>query len=99
MKVKAIINFNDLEANTHRNIGDVFDVSKERADYLLQHNAIEVVEYKAEVTDEFIDEPSVEVIASQSPVDEIKEPEIGEVTTTDNDEITIVSKNKKKKGI
>ena len=43
-KVKALINFNDLEENTHRNIGDVFECSKQRADYLLEHKAIEVID-------------------------------------------------------
>ena len=43
MKVKAIISFNDLEENKHRNIGDVFECSQERCDYLLKHNAIEIV--------------------------------------------------------
>ena len=43
MKVKAIINFNDLEKDVHRNVGDVFEVSQERADFLLEHNAIEIV--------------------------------------------------------
>lgn len=43
-KVKAIISFNDLEANTHRNIGDVFEVNEGRKDYLLEHKAIEVFE-------------------------------------------------------
>lgn len=43
-KVKALINFNDLEENTHRNIGDVFECSKIRCDYLLEHNAVEVIE-------------------------------------------------------
>lgn len=43
-KVKAIINFTDLEENKHRNIGDVFECCKERKDFLLEHKAIEVVE-------------------------------------------------------
>ena len=48
MKVRAIISFNDLEENKHRNIGDEFECSKERADYLLKHNAIEIVEEQKE---------------------------------------------------
>ena len=43
-KVRTIINFNDLEENKSRKIGDVFECSKQRADYLLEHKAIEVVE-------------------------------------------------------
>lgn len=43
-KVKALINFNDLEENKHRVIGEVFECSKTRCDYLLEHKAIEIVE-------------------------------------------------------
>jgi len=42
-KVKALINFNDLEENKKRNIGDEFECSMQRKDYLLEHKAIEVV--------------------------------------------------------
>jgi len=44
MKVRAIINFNDLEKNEHRVVGDEFECSKERANYLLEHKAIEIIE-------------------------------------------------------
>ena len=44
LKVKSIIKFDDLEENVKREIGDVFECSKERADYLLKNNAIEIVE-------------------------------------------------------
>lgn len=44
MIVKAIINFNDLESNKHRAIGDTFECSKERAEYLLSKEAVEIVE-------------------------------------------------------
>lgn len=62
MKVRAIKSFNDLEANTHRNVDDVFEVSKERAKFLLEHNAIEIIEEpKVEtVEEEVIEEPIAE---------------------------------------
>ena len=43
-KVKALINFNDLEANKKRSVGEEFKCLKARCDYLLEHNAIEVLE-------------------------------------------------------
>lgn len=43
-KVKALIHFNDLEDNVHRNVGDEFECSKTRCDYLLDHKAIEIIE-------------------------------------------------------
>lgn len=44
LKAKAIIKFDDLEENVKREIGDIFECSKERADYLLENNAIEIIE-------------------------------------------------------
>lgn len=43
VKVKALIKFNDVEEKKLRNIGDEFTCLEERADYLLKHNAVEVV--------------------------------------------------------
>ena len=43
-KVKALINFNDLEENKKRVVGEKFECSKVRCDYLLEHKAIEIVE-------------------------------------------------------
>lgn len=58
VKVKAIINFNDMEENVKRNIGDVFECSKIRCDYLLEHKAIEIIE---EIKKEPKEEPKVEI--------------------------------------
>ena len=43
-KVKALINFTDMEANKKRIIGEEFECSKIRCDYLLDNKAIEIVE-------------------------------------------------------
>ncbi|MBR1653684.1 MAG: glycosyltransferase [Clostridia bacterium] len=50
VRVKAMINFNDLEENKHRAVGEVFECSKARCDYLLEHKAIEIVEEIKEET-------------------------------------------------
>lgn len=57
-KVKALINFNDLEANKRRVVGEEFECSKTRCDYLLEHKAIEIVEKikRNEETNKKIDE-------------------------------------------
>ena len=45
MKVKALITFNDLEAKEKRIANEsVWKCSKERAEFLLKHNAIEILE-------------------------------------------------------
>ena len=44
MKVKAIININDLQDKVFRPVGSVFECNEERAKYLLQNKAIEIIE-------------------------------------------------------
>lgn len=44
VKVRALINFVDMEANKKRIIGEEFECSKIRCDYLLEHKAIEIIE-------------------------------------------------------
>ena len=58
MKVRAIINFNDLKENTRRQIGDVFECDEERAKHLLEHKAVEIVEEPIKIEKE-----DIEVIA------------------------------------
>ena len=45
MKVKVINkNLNDLQDNVFRPVGSVFECDKERAEYLLNNGAVEIVE-------------------------------------------------------
>lgn len=71
-KVKAIINFNDLEEKTKRKVGDIFEVSKTRVDYLLDHGAVEVVE-KTEIPIKEIKETEVEEIVEDAVEEVVKE--------------------------
>lgn len=57
MKVRAIINFNDLQENKKRVIGEEFDCDLERASFLLDNKAVETVE----VIEEIKEEPKVEI--------------------------------------
>lgn len=43
MEVKATMQFDDLQENVKRKKGDIFEVSKERAEFLFSHNAVEFV--------------------------------------------------------
>ncbi len=60
VKVKALINFHDTEENVLREAEkSVWECTRERADFLLEHNAIEILEEpKVEATKE---EPKIEV--------------------------------------
>lgn len=43
-KVKALFSFEDKEENVMRKVGDIFNCNEERYNYLLKHNAIELIE-------------------------------------------------------
>ena len=43
MKVKAIVNIDDLQDKVFRPVGSIFEADKERAEYLLKNNAIEII--------------------------------------------------------
>lgn len=43
MKVKAIVNIDDLQDKVFRPVGSIFEVSEERAEYLLKNKAIEII--------------------------------------------------------
>lgn len=43
-KVKTLINFKDLEEEVDRKVGDIFECSEERMEYLIKRKVIEVIE-------------------------------------------------------
>jgi hypothetical protein len=87
-KVRALINFNDLEANKKRVVGEEFECSKARCDYLLEHKAIKVVE---EIKEEV---PEVENV--QEGIQRIEESAKEEATNTYLDDKPIKTKKKKR---
>ncbi len=48
MKVKAIVNIDDLQDKVFRPVESIFEVSEERAEYLLKNKAIVIVDTKEE---------------------------------------------------
>lgn len=55
VKVKALIRFNDIEANVERQIGDEFICESSRAEYLKEHNAIEIIEEEQKVVEKKVE--------------------------------------------
>ena len=55
MKVKVIMNFNDLQENTKRKTGDIFECNEDRANYLIEHNAVEPYVEKIEAPEIKVD--------------------------------------------
>ena len=57
VKVKAVINFHDMEENKKRIVGEEFIAEKERAEFLKEHKAVEILEeIKEEIVKEEIKE-------------------------------------------
>lgn len=100
VKVKAIIKFTDVEEKKERNIGDVFMCTEERAEYLVEHKGVEIIEKekptepKTEAVEEVIETP-VEETAGE--VVEISTEEPTEVVEEIKEEPKKDKKNKKKK--
>lgn len=87
VKVKAIIKFTDLEENKQRQVGDVFMCTKERADYLVEHNGVEIVEEE---------QPTEEVVSLEPETEPVLEEEI-EPETEVVESLEKEPKGKKKK--
>lgn len=90
-KVEAIMKFTDKEENTKRNVGDQFNTTKERYDYLKSHNAVKLVEIEEVVIDEIVEDVVDDIIESEE-VDEIINNVVDEMV-----EEIIDKKNKKNK--
>ena len=58
-KIKALIVFEDLEENKRREIGDEFLCTKERYEFLKNHNAVELVGKITEKVEDVYMEPIV----------------------------------------
>lgn len=79
MKVRALIRFEDYKEGTMRNVGDVFEVTKERHEEILTKGGawVEVVEEVAEDVEE-----SVEVVKQNMETDKTKQTKSKQNTKT-----------------
>lgn len=74
-KVRALKDFNDVEENkVHRSIGDIFECTKERFEYLNSKKAVELIEIIEEKKEEIVEDLSIDPYENF----EIKEPIIEE---------------------
>lgn len=72
-KVRALINFNDMEKDIRRRVGEEFECSKARCDFLVDHKAVEIVEeIKEEPKKAFIKVDSMAQVIIEEP--KIEEP-------------------------
>ena len=88
MKVKVIKDFNDLQEKKQRKIGDVFECTEDRANFLKEHNAVE-----------FIEEEQWAVLEEEDGNVHVRPVIDGEIVDTPVEKVEDYSKkNKKKKG-
>lgn len=48
-KVEATMKFTDKEENAKRNVGDIFETTKERYEFLKKNNAVKLIEIVEEI--------------------------------------------------
>lgn len=63
-KVKATRSFTDAVENVVRVSGDVFDCTKERYEFLKEHNAVELIEMQKTI-DDIVEEVSEEKVKEE----------------------------------
>lgn len=72
-KVQAIMKFTDKEENgIKRNVGDEFETTKERYEYLKFKNAVKLIEIQ-ETIDNFVEEKTTEEEVVNEIIEESKE--------------------------
>lgn len=63
-RVQAIIKFTDLTDGKKREIGEEFECEKDRADFLVSNNAVKIIE--------LIEEPKVQEVKEEKPIEKTK---------------------------
>jgi DNA anti-recombination protein RmuC len=67
-KVEAIMKFTDKEENgIKRNVGDIFETTKERYEILKQNNAVKLIEIVEETKKEIKEDKEVEKTFEEKP--------------------------------
>ena len=98
-KVEAIMKFTDKEENVKRNVGDKFETTKERYEFLKRNNAVKLIEI-IEEEKEIINEEGVQAVASAI-VEEAEEQNksveeiVNEIIEESNEEVEEKPKKKK----
>lgn len=91
MKVRAIVNFNDLEEKVKRVAGkSEWECSEERAKFLIEHNAVEVIKEEKELLKDLAgfdavnelreEKPEIEVVEAPDEAVEVKKPRKAKIT-------------------
>ena len=98
-KVEATMKFTDKEENTKRNVGDVFEVTEARYNFLKSNNAVRLVEIveeqKEEITEAEVQAVAVAIIEQAEEDNKTVEEVVNEIVEESKEEIIEEPKKKK----
>lgn len=98
-KVEATMKFTDKEENVKRNVGDVFEVTEARYNFLKSNNAVRLVEIveeqKEEITEEEVQAVANAIVEQAEEDNKSVEEVVNEIVEESKEEIIATPKKKK----
>ena len=96
-KVRVLKYFRDKEEKKERFVGEEFECTKERCNYLLEHNAVEIVKDVPEITEEEVQAVANAIVEEAIEQDKAIEEIVDEIVEEAVDEVVdeIITKKKK----
>ena len=98
-KVEATMKFTDKEENVKRNVGDVFEVTEARYNFLKSNNAVKLIEIveepKKDITEEEVQAVANAIVEQAEEDNKSVEEVVNEIVEESKEEIIATPKNKK----
>lgn len=97
-KVRVLKYFRDKEEKKERFIGEEFECTKERCNYLLEHNAVEIINNVPEITEEQVQAVANAIVEEAMEQDKTIEEIVDEIVEEAVDEVVdeIITKKRRK---
>lgn len=98
-KVEATMKFTDKEENVKRNVGDVFEVTEARYNFLKSNNAVKLIEIveepKKDITEEEVQAVANAIVEQAEEDNKSVEEVVNEIVEESKEEIIATPKKKK----
>ena len=98
-KVEATMKFTDKEENVKRNVGDVFEVTEARYNFLKSNNAVKLIEIveepKKDITEEEVQAVANAIVEQAEEDNKTVEEIVNEIVEESKEEIIATPKKKK----
>ena len=98
-KVEATMKFTDKEENVKRNVGDVFEVTEARYNFLKSNNAVKLIEIveepKNDITEEEVQAVANAIVEQAEEDNKSVEEVVNEIVEESKEEIIATPKKKK----